>query len=107
FEQGSTDAGYTHRHVTARARRGRDRLEERRLVASRRRSDPIPAPVGKGGDLAGALDRNDRAAVAAPVSQIVGTAKAADLGGQLPGRGGIAPAHSRPAGGAAPGPATP
>src|SRR5262249_9751888 len=99
LEQGSAGTRYTQRHISAAARaRRRDRPEERRLVASRRRPDPIPAPVGKGGDLAGALDRNERAAIAAPVGQIVGAARAEDPGGRSRAAGGLPGKPPRPGG---------
>src|SRR5262245_4619872 len=58
LEQGRAGAGNAQRQAssTARARGGRHRLEQRRLIASRRRPDPAPAPVGERDDLAGALD---------------------------------------------------
>src|SRR5713226_5387691 len=62
---------------------GRYRLEESRLVAPCRWPDPLSPPVGEGGELAPALDRHRRAAVAPPVGQVVGAAVAEDLGGQL------------------------
>jgi hypothetical protein len=55
-------------------------VEERRLVAPRRRPDPLPPPVGEGGELATALDRHRRGAVTPPVGQVVGAAVAEDLG---------------------------
>src|SRR5882724_435922 len=92
LEQGSAGAGDAHRHVSPAPRvcGRRHRLEERRLVASRRRPDPLPPPIGEGGEHAAALDCYRRAGVAPPVGQVVGAAVAEDLGGQLLSGAGIA-----------------
>src|SRR5207249_11752720 len=71
LEQGSAGAGDAHRHASPAARTchrcGRHRLEESRLVAPCRGPDPLPPPVGEGGELAPALDRHRRGARAPPV----------------------------------------
>src|SRR5438445_10816147 len=71
LEQGNAGAGDAHRHASPAARTrhrcGRYRLEESRLVAPCRWSDPLLPPVGKGSKLAPALHRYRHAAVAPPV----------------------------------------
>src|SRR5260370_37 len=63
-----------------RARRG---AAETRRAAPPGGPAPPPPPVGEGGDLALALDRHRRAAVASHVGQVGGAAVAEDLGGQV------------------------
>src|SRR5213593_3906996 len=94
LEQGSAGAGDAQRHASpathACRRSGRDRLDESRFVAPRRRPDPLAPPIGEGGELAAALDRHRYSAVAPPVGQVVGAAVAYDLRGQLLSAAGIA-----------------
>src|SRR5437879_5148284 len=91
-EAWSAGAGDAQRPVSPAVRvyGRRHRPEERRLVASRRRPDPLPPPIDEGSELAAALDRHRRAGVAPPVGQVIGAAVAEDLGDQILSGAGIA-----------------